>query len=225
MASEVDICNLALGHLGDTATVASLSPPEGSAQAEHCARFYPIARDSLLEMHSWGFATKRVTLALLTSGYPEWDYCYAQPGDALNLLAVLPPSANDDYSGQYGINSQIVSNSSVPMSAGGQYVPQAYSAESLADGTEVIYTDQADAVLRYTGRVEDPTKFSPLFVMTLSWHLAGMLAGPIIKGDAGAAEAKRCASMMQAYLSKAMESDANQRRVQPTHIVGWMAGR
>ena len=59
MASEVDICNLALSHLGDTATIASLDPPEGSAQAEHCARFYPIARDSLLEMHAWGFATSR----------------------------------------------------------------------------------------------------------------------------------------------------------------------
>ena len=48
MASAVDICNLALSHLGDTATVASLDPPEGSAQAEHCARFYPVARDALV---------------------------------------------------------------------------------------------------------------------------------------------------------------------------------
>ena len=58
MASEVDICNLALGHLGDNATVSSISPPEGSAQAEHCARFYPIARDALLEMHNWNFAMR-----------------------------------------------------------------------------------------------------------------------------------------------------------------------
>ena len=37
-----------LGHIGDAATVSSINPPEGSAQAEHCARFYPIARDALL---------------------------------------------------------------------------------------------------------------------------------------------------------------------------------
>ena len=48
MATEVDICNLALAHLGDDATIASLNPPEGSAQAEKAARFYPIARNSLL---------------------------------------------------------------------------------------------------------------------------------------------------------------------------------
>lgn len=216
MASEVDICNLALGHLGDTATVASLDPPEGSAQAEHCARFYPIARDSLLEMHPWGFATKRVQLAQLGTGWPEWDYSYAQPADALNIIAVLPPYATDDYS---------VGLSNVPMAAGGSYVPQAFSCEVDANGADVIYTDQEDAVLRYTALVTDTTKFSPLFVMSLSWHLASMLAGPILKGDAGAAESKRCTAMMQAYLAKATESDAGQRRINPQHNVGWINGR
>lgn len=213
MASEIDICNLALSHLGDTATIASLRPPEGSAQAEHCARFYPIARDSLLEMHAWGFATRRVTLALLASGWPEWSYAYAQPADALNIIAILPPNSSDDYS------------IGVPDSAGGPYVPQPFSCEINDAGAPVIYTDQADAVLRYSATVSDPTRFSPLFVMTLSWHLASMLAGPIIKGEMGAAEAKRCAGMMQAYLSKAMESDAAQRRIKPTHVVGWISGR
>lgn len=216
MASEIDICNLALSHLGDTATVASLDPPEGSVQAEHCARFYSIARDSLLEMHPWGFATRRIQLAQLGTGWPEWDYSYAQPSDALNIIAVLPPDATDDY-------SQGLSN--VPLSAGGSYVPKAFSCEIDSNGADVIYTDQEDAVLRYTALVSDTTKFSPLFVMTLSWHLASMLAGPIIKGDAGAAEAKRCASMMQAFLSKATESDAGQRRINPQHSVTWMNGR
>ena len=57
MATEVDICNLALAHLGDDATIASINPPEGSAQAEKAARFYPIARNTLLELHSWNFAS------------------------------------------------------------------------------------------------------------------------------------------------------------------------
>jgi len=65
MASIVDICNLALSHLGDSATVSSIDPPEGSAQADLCARFFPIALASLLEAHSWGFATRRVALAPL----------------------------------------------------------------------------------------------------------------------------------------------------------------
>jgi hypothetical protein len=52
-----------------------------------------------------------------------------------------------------------------------------------------------------------------------------MLAGPVIKGDQGAAEAKRCITMMNLYLGKAMESDSNERQIKPEHIVSWIAGR
>lgn len=216
MATEVGICNLALSHIGDDATVSSIDPPEGSVQAAHCATFYPIARDSLLEMHSWGFATKRVQLAMLGNGWPEWTYAYSQPNDALNIIAILPPDATDDYSET--INS-------APMSAGGYYVPQAFSCEVNEDGAAVILTDQANAVLRYTSTITDVSKFSPLFTVTLSWYLASMVVGPILKGEAGAAESKRCMAIMQQFLAKAMQSDSSQRRVNPQHNVGWMSGR
>ena len=52
-----------------------------------------------------------------------------------------------------------------------------------------------------------------------------MMAGPIIKGDQGAAEAKRCAAMAAQYLAEAKKSDSNQRQIKPNHIVGWVAGR
>lgn len=226
MASEVDICNLALAHLGDVATVSSINPPEGSAQAQHCAMFYPIARDSLLEMNSWGFSTKRVSLAEVTAEWPEWDYAYAVPADAVNFIAVLPPDAQDDYSTRFSPTDTpgYYANNS-PIMAAGRYVPQPFTIEVNSTGQHVLLTDQENAVLRYTGLTTNPTEFSPLFVMTLSWHLASMLAGPVIKGDAGAAEAKRCQQMMGVYLSQAKSSDANQRSIKPEHIVKWMSGR
>jgi hypothetical protein len=211
VASEVDICNLALGHIGDSATVSSINPPEGSAQAEHCSRFYPIARDALLEMHPWGFATKRINLALLTSGYPEWEYCYAMPADALNVLAVLPSDATDDYTS--------------PATSGGIYSPQPFNVETTDGGVNVIYTDQPNAALRYSGLVTDTTKFGPLFTTSLSWLLASYLAGPVIKGDAGTAQAQRCMKMFQILYAQATVSDANQRRNTLTQSVGWIAGR
>lgn len=215
MASEVDIANLALANLGDNATVASLDPPEGSAQAEHCARFYPIARDALLESHTWGFATKRAQLAELTSPSSSWTYCYSVPSNMLVAIAVLPPDVVDDYS----------DNSASQETAVGEYIGQPFVIESLDDGTSVIYTDQEDAVLRYTARITDPTKFSPLFTHALAWSLSSMLAGPIIKGDAGMAEAKRCLQMMNLYLGQAKVSDANQRNIKPKKVVSWIARR
>ena len=226
MASVVDICNLALAHLGDNATIASIDPPEGSAQAEHCQRFYPMARDTLLEMHSWSFATKRAYGAEVTNNWPMWQYAYAMPGDAMDIISVLPPEALDDYSTHFTPQTypDFYTNYS-PSVAAGQYVSQKFAIETADDGSEIILTNQIQAVLRYHSKVTDPTKFSPLFTMTLSWHLASMLAGPVIKGDQGAAEAKRCVAMMTMYLGKAMEADSNARKIKPEQIVPWIAGR
>lgn len=201
MASEVDICNLALARLGDNATVASIDPPEGSAQAEHCVRFYAIARDSLLEMHAWKFATRRVQLAKLTVPSWDWSFAYAEPTGALKLLGVLSATAsNDDET-------------------------QPYEAESDANGAAIILTNQEDASLRFVARVTDTTKFSPLFVDALAWLLASYLAGPVLKGDAGAAMSKACLQSFLLAFSNAKVSDANQRKVRPEHTPAWIAGR
>ena len=223
MASAVDICNLALSHLGDTATVSSIDPPEGSAQAEHCQRFYPLARNSLLEMHNWGFATKRAKMALIgTNTVSQWMYTYVQPIDAVNLLAVYTADAPDDFSEPFPM---AYTQSGVVNTGQGLYTPQPFTSESLVDGTPIIYTDVENAVLRYTAIVTDTTKYSPLFIDCLSWLLASYLAGVILKGDVGAAEAKRCYQMFQIGFTRATVSDANQRRVDIKLSTPWMAGR
>jgi hypothetical protein len=232
VASEVDICNLALSHLGDVANIITIDPPDGSAQAEHCARFYPIARNALLEMHDWGFASKRVALAQLDNPTTEWAYCYAQPADLLNTISVLANDATDDTS--VAIPSPITWNDMVmPALGSGAYTPQPFVLEVLTDGTDVIFTNQAGAVLRYVAQVTDTTKFSPLFITTLSWSLASMLAGPIIKGQAGAAEGVRCHAMAfgqsgsGGWFGKAANSDAGQKRftTRDRQQTPWLNGR
>ena len=52
-----------------------------------------------------------------------------------------------------------------------------------------------------------------------------MLAGPIIKGDQGAAEAKRSTQMMVTYLTTAKQSDNLHRDITVEHIVPWTSGR
>ena len=226
MASEIDICNLALGHLGDNATVSSISPPEGSAQAEHCARFYPIARDALLEMHYWNFTMRRVNLAQLTNNWPEWKYAYALPADAINIIAVMPPDAHDDYATRFlPTDTPSFAHNYSPVISAGRYSPQDFTVELGDDGNHILYTNQDKAMLRYTAYVTDTNSYSPLFVMALSWQLAAMLAGPVIKGDAGSAEAKRCTQMAMGYVSSAKTSDSQQRRNSIEHIVPWTSGR
>jgi hypothetical protein len=227
LASEVDICNLALANIGDTASVSSIKPPDGSVQAEQCARFYPIARNALLEMASWGFATTRVPLALAdVNPSSTWLYAYKCPSDAINLLSVIPPDANDDYSEYfYPPQNCPYPQGAMPMQVAAMYAPQPYAQETALDGTMLILTNAENAVLRYTKLITDTSRFSPLFVTSLSWLLSSMLAGPLIKGDAGAMESKRCAAMFEAWEAKAEASDANQRRIQPEVVTPWIAGR
>ena len=224
MASAVDICNLALAHLGDTATVSSISPPEGSTQASHCARFYPMARNALLEMHTWGFATKRAALALnSTNATSTWDYAYTPPSDAMNYIAVLDPEATDEYSSAVAVTG--AGPNGFPNINLGVYTPQNFEVETDDEGNDVIYTNVEDAVLRYTFVATDTTKFTPLFVLALSHMLASMLAGPLLKGESGERAASDQLKKAGMFTEKAKASDASQRQVRPTHGAAWMIRR
>jgi hypothetical protein len=223
MASVIDICNLALSHLGDEATVVSIDPPEGSAQAEHAAKWYPIAVKAALEEHPWGFSTKRIQLVPVSNSWPEWDYAYAAPNDMVNVLAILPVDAADDYT--MALQASSTPNYVPIANAYGSYQTQPYSCEIDGDGNQIVYTDQQYAVMRYTALVTDPQKFSPLFIECLSYKLAGYLAGPILKGEAGIKMMSAMDSMFQKKLGNAAESDANQRKTSAKHVVSFLANR
>lgn len=202
MASEVDICRLAIGNLGDSASIASISPPDGSVQAELCAIYYPVARDTLLEMHAWNFAVRRQQLAQLTAETDAFTYAYAMPPNIIRVLAVLPEGGGDPA---------------------GDPIPFACEVDDA--GNNVILTDQESAACKYVVRITETTRFSPAFVESLGWLLAAMLAGPLIKGDSGAKMAQTCRAMAQAVASRAAAADANQRQVKPNHSVSWISGR
>lgn len=201
MASEIDIVNLALSRLGDIANVSSIDPPEGSAQADHAARFYPIARDGLLEMAEWKFAIRRANLALLDTDVHGWAFSYAKPANCLKVIGILPPDAGQNEDSE------------------------AYETETNDLGAEVILTDTETAVARYTVRVTDTGKFPPAFVEALSWLLASHLAGPVLKGAEGEKSAASCYARAMFIAGQAAKHDANQRKVRPTHTPAWIANR
>jgi hypothetical protein len=210
MASEAAICNLALSHLGDEAAVTSIDPPEGSAQAEHCATFYPIARNTVLESHTWSFATRRQPLVERTEDPPDsWAYVYQRPNDCLKVLAVLAPEASSDTDTEEFIE------------------------ETIDDDVRVIYTNVEEATIRYIRLVEDTTKFSSLVVNAVARLLASYLAGPIIKGTEGMKVAAAHLSIYNApaekggelALAKAADSNARKLDTYRDFIPGAIAAR
>lgn len=211
MAAVVDICNTALGHLGDDATVASIDPPDGSVQAGHCARFYPLSRDELLEMHSWRFNTQRAMLALAADDPPVgWAFAYALPSLTVQPIAVLMPTQLPDMFA--GPSTGLVTPSDLDAENRFPFIVEA----SPTDGTPILYTNVENATLIYKVGVTDSAKFTPLFTAALARLLAAKLAGPIIKGMTGANVAKEQLRIFNDFdLPNAVKSDSNARQSSP----------
>lgn len=84
MASEVEICNLALVNVGAD-TITSLG--DDSDEARACNLFYNKLRDMMLRGFLWNFAITRVELAAEpTTPVWEWAFSHVLPTDCLRVL-------------------------------------------------------------------------------------------------------------------------------------------
>lgn len=79
---KVEICNIALNHIG-VATIERLD--EASEPARVCRRCYDYVRQAVLRKFPWTFATRSVQLAALQDVPPNWKYAYRYPADAVCL--------------------------------------------------------------------------------------------------------------------------------------------
>lgn len=185
MATVVDICNMALSYLGDQGTVSSIDPPEGSAQADHCARFYPIALNRILTETAWSFATKREELAELKVPPTGAAYAYAYPSNCVNVLSVYDEDDREIY--RFRIER---------------------SSQALA-----IITDVPASWIKFT-TTETPAELFPMdFVDALSHLLAAKLAGAMITGSTGASMSEEQQKIYQMLVQEAVRRDAFAERV------------
>ena len=232
MSSDVDICNLALARLGDEANIVSISPPDQSAQAGYCARFYPMSLAAVLDEHNWGFNSKLVVLALTTNPSSLWDYCYEVPSDMISVIALYDSTAVGDVN-YGGFPSNATTSSIYGDGCKASYLnrlathgnQQDYSVESDTDGNIVLYANQQSAMLKYAAYTTNTAVFPPSFIDALAWKLASNLAGIMLKGDIGVSASMKC---MQAYamaLRAAKDSDSQNRKVFPIPAPAGIAAR
>ncbi len=202
MASVVNICNMALSHIGSDARVSSISPPDGSVEAGHCATFYDQARTEMLEPGTWAFTLARATLASITNPSSAWAYAYAKPSDCLRPLRVLTPSVGVTVFTQDAVT--LATNDSD-------------TANFEIEGS-TLYSNEPDAVLLYVRDITDSTRFTASFVSALSYLLASYLAGPIIKGSEGMkiGDAMRQRAMSLADVSATASANASSTQTEFT---------
>lgn len=142
MASSIQICNMALGFLGQNPILNLLDPQ--NSQEQLCAQYYDVARRSVLEEVSWSFAMARIVVEGEIST-PEWGYAnrHVLPTDMLRVIFV----------GQQQDERQFTRFD-----------------WRLEDGA--VLCDPSKIFVRYLVDVVDTTKFSSLFVQCLAARLA-----------------------------------------------------
>lgn len=221
MASEVDIANIALSHLGARAQVSAISPPDGSVEAGYCARFYPLARREVLEAMNFSFSKTRVQLAEVTNDSTVWSYAYAMPSDCITPLRVLRLEFAQQIMLLWPIGYRYTDGD-------WQRIEDSFSERGSAafevEG-QVLRTNEPEAVLLYKRDVTDTTKLSPLATSAIGMVLAGYLAGPIIKGLDGAKVGAQWREQGFMMAAKAAASNANGSAEHSDHVPEFIAAR
>lgn len=182
MASKIGIWNMALGHLGVGKEVAAAD--ERSAEASACRRYWEQVVDEALGDYPWTFTRKFAALGLVEEDpTDEWAYSYRVPSDCLRVRRVMSDARQD------------TADTAIPFLIGQD------------DTGALLYTDQADAEVEYTYRVEDVSRFPADFVAALSLLLAVYIAPRVTAGDQFGLR-KDAAQLYQRAIGKAHVNDA-----------------
>lgn len=203
MASNTEIANLAISHLGIGKDIGNLDTTN-SPEANAVRRFYATAQEEILRDWAWPFATKYVALGLVESNpsgvADEWDYSYRYPSDCLFIRKIASGARNDSRQGRA---NYIVARDTTGL---------------------LILSDMQDACIKYTVRETDESRYPPDFVMAFSYLLAFYAASRITAGD----PFKNQEKMIQFYfqsLSKARANAANEEQVDENVDSEYIRGR
>jgi hypothetical protein len=161
--SPIDICNMALAHLGDR-RITRIDDDAALADAlvRYCNEFYTQARQEALAAHRWTFAKNAVALSQRSGSAIVIGYSYSHglPEDMLRLMRLVP-------------GTEVTTDGVV---TGMDYPDKGIDKFKIV-GKEVWSNTQFLA-LEYVKDVTDPDEWTPHFRAAVARLLASYLAGP-----------------------------------------------
>ena len=202
---DVAIANMALSHVGTDSEIESLT--EKSTEAAQCLIWYDPSRRQVLATHDWGFARRRVTLALHGDVISEtaldplagvWGFRYIYPDDCIKARKIQNPNAPPDDLTPFNIET------------------------SLSGQQKTILTNIEDAVLVYTFDQEGTELFAPMFVQALSHLLASQISFSLTGNRKIKLEQF---SLYRGVLTSAAVEDINEGVEPPVRDADWIRGR
>jgi hypothetical protein len=190
MASQTDVCNLALSILGQSSIV-SLADNSNSARVLNIE--YDLIRRGMLEGPGiWRFSVKRASLPSLTQTPVSGPFTtmYAMPADCLRTLQIGDMYAGLDLS---------------------DYRQGPTDADYSIEGRNILCDYGSPLSLSYIADVTDTTMFNPNFVIALAGQLAWTCCERLTGSDTkqAAALARKDVATRAALASSALVSAPN----------------
>jgi hypothetical protein len=236
MADELSIANRALLAVGARQQVSSISPSDGSVEANAISVLWTPTFEALGRTAHWNCLRKQVTLSLLyaAQGTPEnpsgttytapptpWLYAYAYPSDCLDMQFIVPSLPVSDGG---SVPATTISNSAgtwIPN--GGQIV---YAVSTINDSNNapilVILTNQDQAEAVYTVNQPNPAGWDSLFQSAMVASLGAYLV-PALSLNLGLMD--RCVKMAEEAIRVARVVDGNEGVTTMDHLPDWMQAR
>ena len=160
--SPIDICNMALAHLGDR----RISRLDDDAQVSdalvrYCSEFYAQARQEVLAAHRWTFAKNAVELSRRTDvTVIGFSYAHQLPENLIRLMRLVPGA------------QAVVANVVQPT------VFQSTQIDRFKIVGTKVWTDYEHIAIEYVQDVNNPDDWTPHFRAAVARLLASYLAGP-----------------------------------------------
>lgn len=196
--TQVQICNMALTHIGIKQLISAIT--DDNEEANMCELYWDTALQNALNEGDWAFARQRVDLVEAAGTAPDpWKYQYVEPVSLVRALRI------DDE------RATRLPEDRVP-----------FARETSAAGVKLFYCDVVDAVLIYTYEQTDVSKFSPPFVIYMSWMLAALICEPLT-GDSRMGTEKE--QRAEHELAKAFAKDLNGEQEHFEEEASWMQAR
>lgn len=163
MSSPIDICNMALAHLGDRRiTRLDDDAATDDALVRYCSEFYLQARQEALAAHRWSFAKATAALSRRTDiTVIGFTYAHELPADRMRLLRLVPGSELRDADG---------------IVTGIGYETRKIDQFKIV-GTQV-WSNSEFVALEYIKDETNPSVWLPHFRAAVARLLAHYLAGP-----------------------------------------------
>jgi hypothetical protein len=189
--SVLEVVQMALGCIGDTGVVTSITSPQTKAE-RFAALHYSRTRDTILRKVSPSWATRRGALVQLTDSVRDgWGYVYMAPPDMLRVLAF-----------DLGYRGSVKPTD----------VRWAIEANNLGSGWVLTSDFAPPASVAYVAQITDPSVWTPDFLEAVVWGLAAKLALPM---GVPTEKASTAFSMARLRLNEAIADDANDGRTDP----------